>query len=91
MAGDPDSPKVLVSVRNEIEAVGIVTALAARGISASTTGGFTAGFRAEAPGYIQVIVKEADLDQARQALAEIRKEREEIDWSQIDVGEPDDP
>ena len=54
------------------------------------TGGFTAGFKAEAPGSVQILVRSSDLDEAERALAEIRKDEGEIDWSQIDVGQPED-
>ena len=57
MSIDPNNPEVLISVRNDIEAATIVVALADRGIDASTTGSFTAGFRGEAPGHVNVIVK----------------------------------
>jgi len=90
MTTDPNSPEVLVSVPNDVEAAAIVTALAERGVRASTTGGYTAGFRAEAPGQISVVVRYADLDQAKLTLAEIEKDQAEIDWSQVDVGDPDE-
>ena len=90
MPADPNNPEVLTSVGTDIEAAAIVGALAARGIEAATTGGYTAGFRAEAPGQVHVIVKREDLERARQALAEIEREQPEVDWSQIDVGEPDE-
>ncbi len=90
MSDDPNTPRRLVSVGNEIEAGGLITALAGYGIEASATGDFTSGFRAEAPGEIQVIVRQVDMDRAKQALAEIRAEEGKIDWSQVDVGEPDD-
>jgi hypothetical protein len=89
MTADPNNPEVLTSVRTDVEAAAIVGALAARGIEASTTGGYTAGFRAEAPGYVNVVVKYADLDRARHALAEIEQDQSEVDWSQVDVGQPD--
>ena len=54
------------------------------------TGGFTAGFRAEAPGDVQIIVRQADLEQARRALEKIQGEQPEIDWSKVDVGKPED-
>jgi len=81
----------LVSVPSEVEAAAIVTALAEYGIEAHAVGGYTAGFRAEAPGDVKVSVKHADLDRARQALAEIREHPDAIDWSQIDVGRPEEP
>jgi hypothetical protein len=90
MADDPNRPCELLSVANEIEAAGIVTALAAYDIVASTTGAFTSGLRAEAPGDVHIVVRRSDLDRAKLALAEIRKDQGQIDWSAIDVGEPAD-
>ena len=90
MTIDPNNPEKLVSVPNDVEAAAIVAALAARGVQASTVGGYTAGFIAEAPGRVSVLVRRADLDQAKRSLAEIEKDRAETDWSQVDVGEPDD-
>ena len=62
----------------------IVNALADRGIRAEAVGGFTAGFKAEAPGEVSVVVGQADAARARKALAEIRREFAEIDWSMVD-------
>ncbi len=90
MMVDPNAPCVLTSVANEIEAAAIATALADYGIEAAVTGGFTAGFKAEAPGLVQILVKESDLDRAKPALAEIQKDQGEIDWATIDVGEPEE-
>ncbi|MCH8839608.1 MAG: hypothetical protein IH831_02835 [Planctomycetes bacterium] len=90
MATDPNNPEVLTSVRTDVEAVTIVGALAARGIEASTTGSYTAGFRAEAPGCVNVIVKYEDLDRARHAFSEIEQDQPDVDWSQVDVGEPEE-
>ena len=90
MTTDPNNPEVLTSVPSDLEAAAIVAALAARGVEASTTGGYTAGFRAEAPGNVNVIVRQEDLHRARQALAENEWEQTDVDWSQVDVGEPDE-
>ena len=90
MTKDPNNPEVLVSVPSDVEAVAIVTALAARGVAASTTGSYTGGFRAEAPGDINVIVRRADLDRAKQSLIQIQQDVAEIDWSNVDVGRPED-
>ena len=79
MSNDPHNPAVLISARDDIEAAALVAALAGRGIEASTTGDFTAGFRAEAPGDVNVIVKQVDLDRARKALAEIEGDRPDAD------------
>lgn len=90
MTTDPNNPEVLVSVPSDVEAAAIVAALAERGVQASTTGGYTAGFRAEMPGQVSVVVRYADLDQAQLTLAEIKRDQAEIDWSQVDVGKPED-
>lgn len=79
MADDPNGPETLVSVPNEVEAAAIVNALADRGIHAFALGGNTAGFRAEAPGLVDVVVKRVDAAQARKALAEIEEERQSDD------------
>ncbi len=90
MSIDPSNPEILISVLTDAEAVAIILALKEYGIEATTTGGFTAGFRAESPGGINVIVKHTDLNRARNALDEIQAGLSGIDWSEIDVGEPDE-
>lgn len=89
MKDDPQSPVRIASVPSDVEAAAIVTALAAHGIEAKATGGFSSGFRAEAPGEIGVVVRAADCETAAKLLAEIRDEIREIDWSSIDVGTPE--
>jgi hypothetical protein len=59
---------VLRSVANEIEAALIVNVLGDYGIAATATGGFISGFKAEAPGDVCVLVKQSELQVARQAL-----------------------
>jgi hypothetical protein len=90
MTGDPASPRVLMSVANELEAGDIVTALTSYDIEAMTVGGFTSGFKAEAPGLVQILVRSSDLDRAKQALAEIQQDEGKIDWDEVDVGEPEE-
>ena len=90
MTTDPNNPEVLTHAANEVEAVAIVDGLATHGIHASTTGSYTAGFLAEAPGTVQIIVKSSQLARAREALSQLEKEFSELDWSQIDVGKPDE-
>ena len=70
MKPDPESPETLLSVANEIEAAAIVGYLEQCGIKAFAAGGYTAGFKAEAPGDVKILVRQADLDRARQAMAE---------------------
>jgi len=81
---------VLTSAPLEVQAGIIVAALQENGIKATMSGETTAGFRAEAPGWVQVLVAEEDLPRARAVLEELRRESKDIDWSQIDVGEAED-
>ncbi len=80
----------LTSVPTETDAAPIVATLTEHGISASMTGGFTAGFIAEAPGDIQIKIFEKDVKRAKEVLREFHLENEAIDWSKIDVGEAED-
>lgn len=90
MVDDPHSPTVVASVPSDVEAGTLVSVLDSHGIEARATGGFTAGFRAEAPGTVQVIVRREDEPQARAVLAEIQQQKAQIDWSQVDVGDPEE-
>ena len=88
MSADPNSPKVVKSVPSEVEGAAIVASLAEHGIKASTTGDFTSGFRAEAPGWVEVVVKAEDFERAEKILAQL--DDKPVDWSKVDVGEPDE-
>lgn len=61
-------PVLLTNVPNEQIAQLILNALQAEDIEAVTTGGLTAGFRAEAPGEVHIMVHERDLDRAKEVL-----------------------
>jgi hypothetical protein len=80
----------LTSVRTEMEGGVIVAGLEDRGIQATMSGVYTTNFRAEAPGWVEILVAEHDLARAQSALDEIKKENDHIDWSQVDVGQPED-
>ncbi|TWU21057.1 hypothetical protein Pla52o_40890 [Novipirellula galeiformis] len=90
MTIDHHNPEVLTTVADDVEAAVITAALSARGIKATATGGFTAGFRTEVPGHIDVIVRHEDLARAKQVLSEIEQEQSHVDWSKVDVGDPED-
>jgi Putative prokaryotic signal transducing protein len=85
---DDENLSKLATVPGEFEASAIVSALEAEGIRAQIVGGFTAGFRAEAPGGVSVVVLEADLPRAKQILADLQKDGAGVDWSQVDVDDP---
>jgi hypothetical protein len=85
---DDENLVKLTTVPGEFEATAIVSALEAEGIKAQTVGGFTAGFRAEAPGGVSVVVLEDDLPRAKQIFADLKAHGAGIDWSQVDVDDP---
>jgi len=90
MKDDLNSPQVLIRAADEFEAGAIITALAERGIHATSVGGFTAGFIAEAPGDVSVMVSKGDLKAAQKALKDIELSEDKIDWSKVDIGKPED-
>ena len=90
MTADPNNPEILASFATEIEAAAVVNAIRESGIEVLTTGSFTAGFRAEAPGAVHVVVRNEDLDRAKKLLATIGQYKSEVDWSNIDVGDAED-
>ena len=69
-AGVPDRTTRLVAIahpRDDIEAQLITNLLADAGIEAMVTGGSLAGFRAEAPANVCVVVRSGDAEAAREA------------------------
>jgi hypothetical protein len=90
MADNDEKLARLTSVRTEMEGGVIVGGLEDRGIKATMSGVYTTNFRAEAPGWVEVRVAAHDLARAQESLEEIQKENDHIDWSQVDVGQPDD-
>jgi hypothetical protein len=87
MIPDHGHPETLLTVSSEVEAAAIATALAEYDINAFAAGGYTSGFKAEAPSSVAVLVKHADFDRARLVLAMIRQQQCEIDWSKVNVME----
>jgi hypothetical protein len=76
MKTDPNSPTVVFRADNAIEAGAIVTALEAEGIETTTTGTYTSGFQAEAPGQVQVVVRQSQADKARGVIERLEQEAE---------------
>ncbi|MEX0819443.1 MAG: DUF2007 domain-containing protein, partial [Pirellulaceae bacterium] len=76
MTNDPDSPTIVYSAVNSVEAASVVTALEAEGIEATTTGSYTSGFQAEAPGEVKVVVRLSQADKARGVLERLEREAE---------------
>lgn len=89
MHEEDDQVVTLAFFPSEIEATMIADELKREGIQAEAAGTLTAGFRAEAPGRVKILVHERDLEQAKRLLDEYIHSRDQIDWSQVDVGEPE--
>ena len=77
--------------RDDIEGALVKNLLADAGIEAMVTGGTLAGFRAEAPADVCVVVREADAQAAREALAAARPEIVESDVEDDLPAEADPP
>lgn len=87
MTLDPQSPVEVAKVPTDIEAASLITVLEQAGIKAAATGSYTSGFRAEAPGWVSVVVRQEDQERAETLLKQI--DRQPVDWSQVDVGKPE--
>ena len=70
-----DDAKLVTVAERDLESAALilVTVLKDAGIRAIATGGFTAGFRAEAPGVVKVQTFEVDAERARQVISEISR------------------
>ena len=84
-----DNILTLAFFPTEVEATMIADELKREGIQAEPAGILTAGFRAEAPGRVKVLVHQRDYEKAKSLLDEYIHSRENIDWSQVDLGEPE--
>ena len=75
-----DDAKLVTVAERDLESAALilVTVLKDAGIRAIATGGFTAGFRAEAPGVVKVQTFEVDAERARQVISEIRELTDDI-------------
>ena len=80
----------LTNVANESEAKSLIGLFEDEGISVFINGGDDLSLFGEEMGDVQLIVKKADYEKASKLLQEIEEENSEIDWSQVDVGEPED-
>ena len=74
MADDPNQPVILTTANSVGVAALIAAALEDRGVEVTTTGELTSGFRAEAPGVVRILVRQADLERAQEVWREIEAE-----------------
>jgi hypothetical protein len=89
MSDRPEHTAILTSTPTESEAAIVLAALEENGIRASSEE-YSSGLRAGAWNWVDILVAEDDLEKAKQVLAEVQRENDHIDWSQIDVGKPED-
>ena len=85
---DESAPEKIALYSHELEAGDLVNQLREAGIPAEMRGWSVSGFRAESPGQIEVVVSGKHAEQARQLMVELRADAQQIDWSQIDTGDP---
>ena len=80
---------VVFSAVDEIQATMVVNALTESGVRAMMQGQHVASFRAENWSDVKVVVRTGDVPAAKQVLAELDLTAD-VDWDQVDVGEPDE-
>ena len=68
-------PVILGQYPTEIQATFAANMLREAGIRCEMVGGASSGFKAESPGYVRILVAEADAPRARQLLEEFDAER----------------
>jgi hypothetical protein len=91
MTTDPESPHVVASSLNEQEAAAVMEYLNSLGIKSQSLGANLTGVW----GYgiprhvIDVVVPTADAERAAAALAGFRQQQSDINWDEIDVGDPE--
>ncbi len=71
MPDDPNRPILLTTVPTEPQAVMIVAGLEYEDIPAWITGNLTSGFQVGVPGQVQVLVRQSDVERAREILEAI--------------------
>lgn len=78
----------LTSVPSETEAAIVIAALADNGIRAESDE-YTSGLRAGAWNWVDIMVPAQELAKAQEILAKVQEENDHINWSQVDVGQPE--
>ena len=89
MSKRPEHTALLTSVPTETEAAIVIAALENNGIRAESDE-YTSGLRAGPWNWVQILVAEEDLSRAKEVFAQVQEENDHIDWSQVDVGDPED-
>jgi hypothetical protein len=79
----------LTSAPSETEAAIVIEALENNGIRAESDE-YTSGLRAGPWNWVDIMVDAKDLERAKEVLEQVKRENSHIDWSQVDVGKPED-
>lgn len=80
----------VASAHSVMEAAPIVAALERAGIKATTGNTASATVLPEAMGEVEILVANHDVPKALLLLEAIEEHGAEVDWSQVDVGEPEE-
>ena len=78
---------VVHSAKDEIEASLVVSALKEAGVHASMQGQHTGSFRAENWSDVLVVTRQQDFEAAKRIIDSM-KPTADINWDEVDVGEP---
>ncbi len=88
---DSNDPVLLTEVPTEADAILLRDALAEHGVRVAYNGAAIAGFRAEAPAMVRLLVAEEDYERARVLMAEHGlEEGDTVDWTRVDVGDAEE-
>lgn len=88
---DPNAPVVVATALTEAEAGIIASALRDRGVEArvfDVVGSVLSIFGPALNQPIQIVVRRSEAERAVAILRDVRQESIDIDWSQVDTGEP---
>lgn len=77
----------LAECLTESEAEMIAAAVRSEGIRVQVAGGTVAGYRAEVPAIVRVLVRPEDHARAAAIVDEARRSAAAVDWDRVDVGE----
>ena len=72
-------PVILGQYPTEIQATSAANMLREAGIRCELVGGASSGFKAESPGYVRILVSQADAQRARQLIEEFDAEKAEAE------------
>jgi xanthine dehydrogenase iron-sulfur cluster and FAD-binding subunit A len=80
----------VTSAHSIMEAAPIIAALDRAGIKAMTGNSESATMMPEAMGEVEILVAQHDAPRALTLLELIEEHGSDVDWSQVDVGEPEE-